>query len=74
MEQLIRQQREPIFEQMLCYRKRGFNFISQAISCEETGCNLELAPVLYKLGIRELGRGLQACDDSSENNDLVPIQ
>ena len=44
-------------------RQRGFAFICQALDCEETGNGLDLAPILYKLGIRELSYGIGLCEE-----------
>jgi len=52
----------PALEAIQQFRQRGFGFISQALDCEETGNNLDLAPILYRLGVRELGRGLELCE------------
>ena len=52
----------PALEKIQRFRQRGFAFISQALGCEETGDNIDLAPILYRLGVRELGRGLELCD------------
>jgi hypothetical protein len=51
------------FDEISKSRQRGFAFISQALDCEETGNGLNLAPILYKLGIRELSTGIGLCQD-----------
>ena len=61
-EVLTAQGSNPALEKIQRFRQRGFAFISQALGCEETGDNIDLAPILYRLGVRELGRGLELCD------------
>ena len=57
------------FEEVSKSRRRGFAFISQALDCEETGNGTDLAPILYKLGIRELSYGIGLCEDPEYNSN-----
>ena len=61
--------RDRDFEKISRCRQRGFAFISQALDCEETGSGLDLAPILYKLGIRELGQGIEMCESKNCESD-----
>ena len=38
-----------IYDELCDYRRRAFEFISQAIQCEETGDNESLAQSLYRV-------------------------
>ena len=40
------------YEELCDYRRRAFEFISQAIKCEETGDNESLAQSLYRVIIK----------------------
>ena len=60
--------RDRDFDEISRTRQRGFAFISQALDCEETGSGLDLAPILYKLGIRELGQGIEMCESKNFEN------
>lgn len=44
------------------HRRNGFHFISQALQCEETGEDEEIAKALYTLGIKELEAALASED------------
>ena len=61
--------RDRDWEEISGYRQKGFAFISQALDCEETGNELDLAPILYKLGIRELSQGIGMCENGSYDSD-----
>ena len=39
------------YEELCDYRRRAFEFISQAIKCEETGDNENLAQSLYRVSM-----------------------
>ena len=43
------------YEELCDYRRRAFEFISQAIQCEETGKNEKFAQSLYQ--VRNISRG-----------------
>ena len=43
------------YKEICDYRRRGFEFISQAIQCEESGENENFAQSLYK--VRVISRG-----------------
>ncbi len=61
--------RDRDFEEISGFRQKGFAFISQALDCEETGYELDLAPILYKLGIRELSQGIGMCEARRADSD-----
>ena len=61
--------RDRDWEEISRCRQKGFAFISQALDCEETENELDLAPILYKLGIRELSQGIGMCENGSYDSD-----
>ena len=64
----------PEVDEISQLRQRGFSFISQALKCEETETNLDLAPSLYRLGARELGRGLELCGDGDSDPKISKLR